>query len=287
MGMYPDLPRYFHAAPFFSDVRKPYTVVDFVLQPYFWLLHILFSFTVVRLWAISVVIPVYCFVKTIEVLPTVLTNSKHLFSESGRNYLLAAGNVIRQHGGNIAKQQLEGRFQFQRGRVQYLGFSGRHKIRSAANWFPNIEKLAVNGATAVVVVEKPGLPNNNGKSIVLLHGNYSWSYMWRDVSLAPRQLFSIYLTNTTQLIPGLVQSGHTVYALDFIGHGLSDKPLNPFDITVDLYIRTIHALFTHYGLSNVNTTVVAHDWAGTMFMSAAPYLVPNSNGMSLSYIITI
>lgn len=80
-----------------------------------------------------------------------------------------------------------------------------------------------------------------------------------------------------ELIPGLVQSGHTVYALDFIGHGLSDKPLTTGRTTVELHIRTILALFNHYNLINENTTVVAHDWAGTIFMSAAPYLVPNPN----------
>lgn len=183
MGMYPDLSRYFSAAPFFSDVRKPYSTADFVLQPCFWMLHVVFSFTIIRLWAVSVLIPAYIFVKLVEVLPWALANSKHLLSFSGPSHLLAASNVIRKHEAGIAEQQLQGTFQFRQGQLQYLGFSGRHKIRSAANWLPNIEKLAVNGATAVVVVEKPDPRDDNGKSIVLLHGNPSWSYMWRDVSL--------------------------------------------------------------------------------------------------------
>jgi len=42
--------------------------------------------------------------------------------------------------------------------------------------------------------------------ILLMHGNPSWSYIWRH------------------MIPGLLESGRRVIAVDLVGCGRSDKP---------------------------------------------------------------
>ena len=68
--------------------------------------------------------------------------------------------------------------------------------------------------------------NRDGETVVLLHGEPSWSYLYRKV------------------IPPLVAAGHRVIAPDLIGFGKSDKPSRISDYTYDrqeAWLRT--ALF--------------------------------------------
>lgn len=62
------------------------------------------------------------------------------------------------------------------------------------------------------------------------------------------------------MIPKLVDQGHEVYALDWIGHGRSDKILRPELINFELHMRTLIDFYNHVGLRD--SILVAHDWGG-------------------------
>jgi haloalkane dehalogenase len=84
-----------------------------------------------------------------------------------------------------------------------------------------------------------------GDVVVLLHGQPSWSYLYRHV------------------IPPLAAEGYRVIAPDLIGFGRSDKPSRIEDHTYDrqeTWLRT--ALFDVLALRDV--TLYAHDWGGLL-----------------------
>lgn len=86
---------------------------------------------------------------------------------------------------------------------------------------------------------------NAAETVVLLHGEPSWSFLYRKV------------------IPPLVAAGHRVIAPDLIGFGKSDKPTRIDDYTYDrqeTWLRT--ALFDILGLRDV--TLYAQDWGGLL-----------------------
>ncbi len=63
-----------------------------------------------------------------------------------------------------------------------------------------------------------------------------------------------------QIIPALVKGGHEVYAIDWLGHGASDKPLSGSSISFELHMRTLTACIDHFNISDCY--VAAHDWGG-------------------------
>ncbi|XBQ93552.1 hypothetical protein V6000_009017 [Aspergillus fumigatus] len=81
-----------------------------------------------------------------------------------------------------------------------------------------------------------------------------------------------------QVFPALVERGHEVYALDWLGHGRSDKITRPEAITFELHMRTLQQFFESTGLDN--TTIVAHDWGGCVALSTLSRL-PTSACTSL------
>jgi pimeloyl-ACP methyl ester carboxylesterase len=56
-----------------------------------------------------------------------------------------------------------------------------------------------------------------------------------------------------------LEEGHEIYALDWLGHGRSDKPRRD-SITFELHMRTLSAFFNQLQLENV--IMVAHSWGG-------------------------
>ncbi|MFJ7305896.1 haloalkane dehalogenase [Streptomyces sp. NPDC099088] len=80
-------------------------------------------------------------------------------------------------------------------------------------------------------------------TIVMLHGEPTWSYIYRD------------------LIPLLVHAGHRCIAPDLVGFGRSDKPANRSDYTYERHIGWVRELlFEQLGLGSV--TLLLHDWGG-------------------------
>src|SRR2546423_1717935 len=82
----------------------------------------------------------------------------------------------------------------------------------------------------------------DGPPILLLHGEPTSSYLWRNV------------------IPPLVASGYRTVAPDLIGFGRSDKPSDIDWYTYDRHVSSIAAVVDALGLCGI--TLVVHDWGG-------------------------
>lgn len=82
-----------------------------------------------------------------------------------------------------------------------------------------------------------------GRPVVLLHGNPSWSYLWRHQ------------------IRALTARGYRVIAPDLVGMGLSDKPSELADYTVARHVGWMRALLVD-ALDLKDMTLVLHDWGG-------------------------
>lgn len=84
-----------------------------------------------------------------------------------------------------------------------------------------------------------------GRVVVLLHGEPTWSYLYRHV------------------VPPLVADGCRVVAPDLIGFGRSDKPTEPGDHTYARHVEWLReALFDHLDLRGV--VLFVQDWGGLL-----------------------
>ena len=90
----------------------------------------------------------------------------------------------------------------------------------------------------------------DGQPVVMIHGNPTWSFMWRKV------------------VRALGQAGYRAIAIDLIGMGRSDKPTRMRDYTIarhEAWVR--EALFDRLNLKNVH--LVLHDWGGIIGLRVA------------------
>jgi haloalkane dehalogenase len=86
-------------------------------------------------------------------------------------------------------------------------------------------------------------PASASETVLLLHGEPSWSYLYR------------------KMVPVLVDAGFRTVAPDLVGFGRSDKPAARADYTYARHVEWMRAaLFDGLGLSDV--TVVGQDWGG-------------------------
>ncbi|MBB6521495.1 haloalkane dehalogenase [Pseudoteredinibacter isoporae] len=83
----------------------------------------------------------------------------------------------------------------------------------------------------------------DGEVILCLHGNPSWSYLYKD------------------MIPVFVNEGFRVIAPDLIGFGRSDKPTRLEDHTYDNHVRWLSQWFKTL---NVNCNLFCQDWGGLL-----------------------
>ncbi len=89
-----------------------------------------------------------------------------------------------------------------------------------------------------------------GAPIVMLHGNPTWSFYYREFIKAFRDT-------------------HRCIAMDHMGCGLSDRPEpDRYDYRLESRIDDVEALLDHLGV-NENVTLVVHDWGGMIGMGAA------------------
>jgi haloalkane dehalogenase len=94
------------------------------------------------------------------------------------------------------------------------------------------------------------LDDGTGDPVVMLHGNPTWSYYYRNLVLALRDRFRC-------IVP------------DHIGCGLSDKPQPPrYDYSLKSRVDDLTALLDHLGVRE-NVTLVLHDWGGMIGMAWA------------------
>ena len=82
------------------------------------------------------------------------------------------------------------------------------------------------------VDERPAQPGD-GETIVMLHGEPTWSYLWRKV------------------MPPLLDAGHRCIAPDLPGFGRSDKPTDMGWYSYDRHTAAIAALFDELDLDDV------------------------------------
>jgi haloalkane dehalogenase len=88
-------------------------------------------------------------------------------------------------------------------------------------------------------------PEHAPDTVVLLHGEPSWSYLYRS------------------MIRPLVTAGHRVVVPDLVGFGRSDKPADRRDYTYARHVEWLRAaLFDRLDLRDL--TLVGQDWGGLL-----------------------
>lgn len=80
--------------------------------------------------------------------------------------------------------------------------------------------------------------------ILLLHGEPSWSYLYR------------------RMIPPLAAAGHRVIAPDLVGFGRSDKPVREEDYSYQRHMDWLGSVVVELNLSDI--TLFCQDWGGLL-----------------------
>lgn len=86
------------------------------------------------------------------------------------------------------------------------------------------------------------LDEGAGRPVVLLHGEPTWSFLYRTV------------------IPPLAAAGFRCIAPDYVGFGKSDKPIDDGFYTYEMHSESVAALLDSLALSEA--AVVGQDWGG-------------------------
>jgi haloalkane dehalogenase len=97
------------------------------------------------------------------------------------------------------------------------------------------------------VDEGPRAESVEGRTILCVHGNPTWSFYYRSLVRH-------------------FQSTHRVVAVDHVGCGLSDKP-QKYNYTLQQHTSNLVRLIDALDLRNV--TLVVHDWGGAIGLGAA------------------
>lgn len=94
------------------------------------------------------------------------------------------------------------------------------------------------------------LDEGEGEPVVMLHGNPSWSFMYRESVRSLRESYRV-------VVP------------DHIGCGLSDKPTgDEYEYRLEQRVSDLEALLDHISVTS-NVTLVVHDWGGPIGMGYA------------------
>ncbi len=94
------------------------------------------------------------------------------------------------------------------------------------------------------------LDEGEGRPVLMLHGNPSWSFYYRDLAAALR-------------------GGNRVIVPDHIGCGLSDKPGDDrYDYTLRSRVEDVETLLDSLQLKE-KITLVVHDWGGMIGLAVA------------------
>ncbi len=91
------------------------------------------------------------------------------------------------------------------------------------------------------------LDEGAGDPILMLHGNPTWSFYYRDLVIGLRDRYRV-------IVP------------DHVGCGMSDKPQS-YPYTLSTHIKNLQCLIDHLGLDRV--TLAVHDWGGAIGMGWA------------------
>lgn len=123
------------------------------------------------------------------------------------------------------------------------------------------------------------LDEGQGEPVVMVHGNPSWSFYYRNLAIALRDW-------------------HRVIVPDHIGCGYSDKPSDDrYEYTLESRVADLEALLESLEIKR-NITLVVHDWGGMIgfafatrhperisrlvVMNTAAFQLPQSKSMPLA-----
>ncbi len=98
-----------------------------------------------------------------------------------------------------------------------------------------------------------------GEAVVMLHGNPTWSFFYRDLILA-------------------MQGNHRCLALDHLGCGLSDKPQEA-DYTLEGHIQRACDWLGQTGIDGFH--LIVHDWGGAIGFGLADRLGEKIKGITI------
>jgi haloalkane dehalogenase len=93
------------------------------------------------------------------------------------------------------------------------------------------------------------LDEGKGPVVWLMHGNTSWSYLYRKI------------------VPRLVRAGYRCFVPDLMGFGLSDKPEDEKAYSLQRHVSQMTQLIEQLGLHGL--TVVGQDWGGPISLRYA------------------
>lgn len=110
-------------------------------------------------------------------------------------------------------------------------------------------RIVVDGVGLSVVDERPPEAGLDAPTLLFLHGNPAWSYLWRRL-----------------MVPALA-SGFRVVAPDLAGFGLSEKPTDPRYHSLQRHVENLVRVARELDLRDV--TLVMHDWGGPIGMGLA------------------
>lgn len=109
------------------------------------------------------------------------------------------------------------------------------------------ETVPVMDGVGMSVVDEG--PEDAEETLVFLHGNPTWSFLWRS------------------LIGPAVEQGHRVLAPDHVGFGRSEKPFSPAYHSLERHVQNLEAAVANLDLDEI--TLVMHDWGGPIGMGLA------------------
>ena len=92
-------------------------------------------------------------------------------------------------------------------------------------------------------------PAGAGETILVMHGEPSWSYLYR------------------KMMAVFVAAGHRVIAPDLVGFGRSDKPMQTSDYTYERHVAWMNEWLRTNDFSNL--TLVCQDWGGLVGLRIA------------------
>ena len=104
------------------------------------------------------------------------------------------------------------------------------------------------------------LSRGQGTPVVMIHGNPTWSFLWRKVAAA-------------------LGEGYRVVMPDLVGLGLSDKPRDPAAHTLEAHGRWMRALWDALGLDRF--VLVVQDWGGPIGLRALAERPDRARGLVL------
>jgi haloalkane dehalogenase len=94
-------------------------------------------------------------------------------------------------------------------------------------------------------------PADAEETVLLLHGQPSWSYLYR------------------KMIPVLEGDGHRVIAMDHLGLGRSDKPIDPDYYTYQGHVDRLEVLIQELELDDAKLTIFVQDWGSLIGLHVA------------------